>query len=230
MRSLEEQYAEVSERGAAVVSSGRGHRDEPPADGDSRWGISAVLRLPPAVARPIAEFGQSLREPLGFDHIIYPAEELHSTLRSLEAFRADVPVDDEKVDRYVDLLSDLTADLGPIEIAYRGVLPSPVGVLVAGWPADPMRLLRLRAELHESLAVAGLLSGPEQDGPRDLFHASACVFMGPIAEPGAAIGALERNAKREFGTARFDRIEIVRYWRDDQTLGLVSLRELTLAG
>lgn len=230
MRSIDEQYAEVAERGAAVVSSGRGHRDAPPADGDSRWGLSAVLRLPPEVADPIAEFGQSLGESFGADHIIYPADQLHSTLRSLEAFRADVPADDEKVDRYAELIGEVTVGLGPIEIAYRGALASPVGILIAGWPADLPRLRRLRTELHERMSVAGLLSGPERGGPRDLFHASACVFMGPITDPGAAIGTLGLNAERDFGIARFSRIEIVRYWRNDKSLGLVPLRELALAG
>jgi hypothetical protein len=182
------------------------------------------------VGQPISELGQSLREPLGPEHIIYPADQLHSTLRSLEAFRADVPADDRHVDRYVDILGELTADLAPIEIVYRGVLPSPVGVLVAGWPLELGRLRRLRVELHERLAIAGLLSGPEREGPRDLFHASACVFMGAIADPRAATKTLDQNAEREFGTASFSRVEIVRYWRDDDSLGLVPLRRIQLAG
>lgn len=226
--SIEDRYAEVAQRGMDAIASGRGNRDVAPRDGDPRWGISAIFRLAGPPAERISDFAEEARPSLGAHHIFYGSHDLHTTLRSFEGYRAGAGPGDERVEKYVEIVEELTRGLDPIPIEYRGVVASPAGLLIAGWPGDPGGLQHLRDRIHGSLDELGEMTGPEKDAPRQLFHASLCVFMGGIADPAATTALLADHADRGFGTVTFDAIEIVRYRRSEEAVEILPLHRCAL--
>jgi hypothetical protein len=228
--SLPDEYVGVAQRGFEALRTGRGGWDAPPEDGDPRWGLSAILRLGGAVAERLAGVADELKPFVGSHHIWYSETSSHTTLRSFEAHRSNVIAEDENLSRYTSLVAEAVAGRGPIRIAYEGILPSPAGLLVAGHPAGLEEMAQLRSTIHAGLMRGGPLTGPERDGPRTLFHASLCVFMGEIADPGASMELLQSNADRSFGEMEFDEIEIVSYRRTLDSVSIVPWSTIPLSG
>lgn len=210
-------YEAIWSGARAIVSSGAVHVDPLPEPGQPRWGVSAVLRpdLPDAVWRRL----DRLVELLGPGHAVYDPSGVHVTLRSLESYRSHVPVDDDLVRAYASVLASLRAPGGPLRVRFRGIVGTPTGVILCGYPQ--FDLVSLRRRYFAELAERGLTeSGPETrlDGLRDSCHASLVVFGGPLRHPAAAFALLEDARFEDFGVVACDRIEIVRYARDRHTV------------
>jgi 2'-5' RNA ligase len=206
-------------------------RPEPlPQPGDRRWGLSAILR--PAPSSPAVSRAASIAEQIaavaGQHHVLYGLEDLHVTVRSLEGFRVFEPGDDV-VARYIDVVAREIRSMRPLPIHFDGVAPTLSGVIALSSTGSP-KLSALRERLHRDLAALAPVPGPEARRPRRRTHMSLVLFTGPLADAEATAATLADLGDVDLGVARFDRLELVRYERTEQTVRIVPLWAAQLDG
>jgi 2'-5' RNA ligase len=202
-----------------------------PVEGGPRWGVSAVLRAErgsPVVERLVAAT-RAVADQAGPEHVAFDGTLIHVTIRSLEAYRADVGPDDPAIELYARTIAEEVSGEPPFEIRFAGLAPTRSGVVACGWPVDE-RIARLRTRLHERLRDAAPVPGPETERPRDLEHATLLLFGGTLRDPDGTAAALEARRQTAFGTARFDRVELIKTIRTEHTLRFEALRAIELTG
>lgn len=176
-KSLSELYESIWSKGKAALANSQIALDPLPKEGDVRWGLSAVL-LPGAWHADLKACAQELAPILGDGSFIYGPECLHITLRSFEGYREYVAEDDEYMQVYVGAISHALTQMPSMSISLRGLIASPGGVLIKGWPG--MDLQAFRQTVHEYLARTALpMWGPESELSRirTSAHATLSIFQ-----------------------------------------------------
>jgi hypothetical protein len=224
-------YVRMWEEGLPAIRRNDIAPEPLPEHGQRRWGVSAILR-PPAGSEPaagLARAAEALGAAGGGRQIAYGPELLHVTLRSIEGYRGVVAPDDPAVVHYEEVIRAATREISRLEVRFRGVAPMASGVVAQGWPVDDT-LARVRGVAHRRLHAAAPVAGPETRRPRDLAHATLLLFREPLEDPEGMVAELEAWRDVDFGTARFDHIEIVRLERDADSARIVPLRVVSLGG
>lgn len=207
---LQAVYARLGEHGEARLRSGYVSPDVVPTDGAPRWGVSVVARLDGETARELAEAAAMLGSVLGPEHLVHREDTLHVTLRTLEHHRAVVAEDDGLLHGYASALEAAAHGMAPFRIGFAGTIPTPGGVLVAGWP-DGDGVWRLRRRLVNALEERNLAGPPEDGNRRTTAHASLAVFMSADVPIGALFDWQERYRSRRFPTQRVESLQLVQY-------------------
>ncbi|MFJ8046265.1 2'-5' RNA ligase family protein [Kitasatospora sp. NPDC096147] len=220
---LHAKYRDLSSAADRALRSAAHHPDPVPTDGDPRWGLSLVLRIEgevrDALCAELAALAAARRAP----HLVYAPEHLHSTVRSLEGFRDEVPPG--LVDRYAALVREAVAGLPEIEIDFRGLGASEGGVFACGY-AGP-GLTELRERLRRARPASDRPGG-DGDRVRDTAHVSLMVFRPPLVpEPGLADHVAARR-DTAYGTVRVRSLSLVRYRPTADSAGLTELDRITL--
>ncbi len=177
-----------------------------------RWGISVICHFESALASNLERITQQLAQFSGPEQFFYTPATVHTTVSALEFYRAPITPDDERVQRYCTILQRIARQCAPFEIRYQGLTATPIGVLAQGWPLDD-GLQSLRHSLREQLRAHALLTGPEQEEPRQIAHASLIVFSAPLQQPTELATFIEQNRTTYLGTTTINRLELVRYER-----------------
>jgi hypothetical protein len=115
-------------------------------------------------------------------------------------------------------------------ISLRGLIASPDGVLIKGWPG--MDLQAFRQTVHEYLAGTALpIWGPESELSRirTSAHATLSIFQKANEVCPELINFIERHMETDLGEIRFDRVMIVGYRRSATTVELLEYRSLPIS-
>ncbi|GAB1691903.1 2'-5' RNA ligase family protein [Krasilnikovia sp. M28-CT-15] len=212
--------------GDAALRSGTHVPDAIPVHGDPRWGLSVVLRIDGAIAERIAAEAAALAEAGQAPHLVYRPEDLHCTIRSLEGFQDEVP--QTQVDRYADQLRRVTAGLGPLRVAYRGLGGAPGGVFVRGFP--DATLWTLRERLHADQQPHGPWGVPSVDigRIRATAHVSVVVFRPPAVDETKLAEVVSARAEHPFGTVEATSLSLVRYTPTPSAVVMEELARVSL--
>lgn len=225
-RRLEARYHQLWQAGRQALLNGSITADPPPVPGDTRWGLSAVLRprhWPAAVTAGL----QALHDRLAGQALVYDNPHLHLTLASLEAYRAPVPPDDPELRAYVRALDTVGRRCPPLRVRLRGLNATAGGVLLQGWPEFDLQALRLA--LGDAVAQARRDEGlpPRGASPplRDTAHVSLAVFVGPLSDAPSLVAHIEGHRRADWGTLECDTLSLVQYTRGPRSVVLTTLAE-----
>lgn len=227
---LNELYEKIWSKGKIALSNAQIAIDPVPMPGQLRWGLSAVLRpenWPSRLTSCINELAPILAD----GSFIYGPKGLHFTVKSFEGYRENVAEGDEYLQAYIDAISQASSRISPMTISLRGLVASPGGVLIKGWPK--MDLQDFRRTMHESLTHSDLrIWGPESDLSRirTSAHATLSIFHRADAQYADLINFVEKHFATEFGDITFDTIKIVGYRRTTTTVELLEYRSLPILG
>src|SRR6185312_11528690 len=132
--------------------------DPVPLTGSNLWGVSAIVRPHKYTANGLEKVALQLTTFTDQQQIVYDTTTLHTTLRSIEAYRSDIDHHDEKVHAYIEILQTLARQFEPLQIFYQGLTANKTGILAQGWPIGE-KFQALRQAFHQKLDDAHLLSG-----------------------------------------------------------------------
>jgi hypothetical protein len=199
------------------------HKPDPlPAHGDYRWGLSVVFRIDGPVLdalRPELDAMTRLRKS---PHLVYTAENLHSTVRSLEGFQETVPAG--QVEHYVDQLNRVKRGIGPIEVDYVGLSGAPGGIFVCGYPSPALAELRERLH-HDQLPIGPMgVRSVDAERTRTTTHVSLVVFRPPLTDETKLAEYVSARSGAYYGRAMVRSLSLVRY---RPTAESVHMEELT---
>jgi 2'-5' RNA ligase len=228
--SMSDGYEELWTQNLPAFRRNEIHPEPDPVPGDSRWGVSALLRA--SISEPLrslARAAQEIGQAAGDHQVVYGVQDLHVTVRSIEGFREDITPDDPAVERYAQIIEEEVLGDRAFPIRFRGVAPTRSGVIAPGFPAD-RALQRLRERLHPRLAAEAIVTGPESRAPRRLVHASLLLFTDALADPTRTVATLESYRSSDFGIVIFDRIDLVRYERTPTEVRIHRLRRIVIPG
>jgi 2'-5' RNA ligase len=218
---LDERYDAMWNGARHHLSEGTYQGDRPPRDGDSRWGLSLVAKLTDEVAELLAEPLREVRRRQRGSHYVYPPDQLHVTVRSLEGYQRFIPA--EVVDAYVAQIASLLSGLDSFKMAVRGLGATTAGVLARGHP-DPT-LGELRARLHEAARKSGPFQVPGADAERirDIAHVSLNVLRPPGVPEPDLVALVEAARDVRYGSVHVAALSLVRY---DWHVGSMTMTEV----
>ena len=222
----QENYDQLWTRTKERLARGEVTFDPIPDATTRRWGVSVICHFESALASSLESVTRQMARLSGPEQLLYTPATVHTTVSALEFYRAPIAPDDDRVQRYCAILQHIARQFAPFEIRYQGLTATPIGVLAQGWPLDDS-LQRLRHALREQLRAHSLLSGPEQEQPRQIAHASLIVFTSPLQQPAELAAFIEQNRATHFGTTTITTLDLVRYERSTHAalpIPLCSLR------
>jgi hypothetical protein len=220
-------YAAFADRGRATLLDGGQTYDRPLGE-TGRWGVSAVFRPSGDVLDQLADLIAPLRPVLGDGHWIHGPGCLHSTLRALEYYRADISPDDEQIRTYADALEQAARGIPPLELAVRGVSPHHGGALLLLSPLDKTLVTlqdRYDQALHDRDACRF-----DQEHRRDLWNIGLVHFASELTDPAAFVAWCDEHAEVDLGTITFDAVDIVRAHQEPADVRLETLHRTALLG
>lgn len=186
--------------------------DLPPDIGETRWGLSLILRVP--FLPRIAEICPALIERAGTDHFCYGSSNFHMTLRSIEGYRGDISNGDQRARLYAERVAGVLPLLRGLTISLTGITCGNSSVLVQGWPGidlQDFRLALFRALEGVEIPVPGGEISAER--VRNTAHASLLLLNAPLVDPSGFADFIERNRETGFGSFTPDAVELVFYRR-----------------
>ena len=130
----------------------------------------------------------------------------HFTVRALEGYRAEVPLDDPAVARYLSAME--RAGGGPFRISVTGLTLTPGSVMASAEPVD-QAADEFMDRFAEELGPDGWFERPH--GRRDIWYVNLLHFTGDIPEPAKLIDwVTERRAMQPVEVA-VESAELVRF-------------------
>ena len=219
-KSLKLIYERIRSSALPKLESNQLEFEPLPICGEIRWGISFVLqgKLPSDVFNKIEE----VRSLIGDNHTYYDSHSLHFTIRSLEAYRGNVPPNDERVLVYKDVLKNYLGK--KFTVSLRGIISTASGLLLCGYP--DFNLAEMRSTLYDKLNVDDLtLSSPEpyRDKLRNTCHASIVLYGSELTDCSRYIGFLDENFEFDFGEAIELSLGLVHYIRTPNQIKVLRI-------
>nr|SBO91856.1 hypothetical protein BN4615_P1370 [Nonomuraea gerenzanensis] len=194
-------------------------------EGAPRWGLGAVLRPEGEVVDRLTALAATIDAP---GHWVHGGRTLHVTLRSLEPYRARIPVHDPLRRAYAAALEEAAQGLPSAQVRLAGVSAHQGGILVGARPEDEtLAALRKRyAHALESRGVRDL----EHGRVRDLWYVSLVHFAAPLTNARELVQWCDAHADADLGTAELRTAEIVQFVHTGHGVRVESLERAVLGG
>ncbi|WP_282611203.1 hypothetical protein [Pelagibius sp. Alg239-R121] len=225
--SLKEIYDGIWSRARDKALRNEMASDLPPDVGETRWGLSFVLRVP--FLNCIEALSTDLIARAGPGHLCYDAGNFHMTLRSLEGYRGAIAQDDDHALLYVERVIDLLPMLRGLTITLRGLTCGNSSALVQGWPdgdLQPFRLALFHALEDVEIAIPSGEVSPER--VRNTTHASLLLMNGKLSDPAGFARIIDDNRATNFGSFTPDAVELVCYRRTAQSIGVEPIASIPI--
>ncbi|MEV0622943.1 hypothetical protein AB0I81_57165 [Nonomuraea sp. NPDC050404] len=218
-------FAEFRAKGRAALLSGRATHDTVMVEGAGRWGTTALLRPQGEIVDRMTELVSTLDAP---GHWVHRGPTLHITLRTLEAYRSDIPPDDPLRRACAEALARAADGLPPARARLTGVSPHGGGIVLGVRPDDDT-LATLRKRFAHALGTRGVRDY-ERGRVRDRWYVSLVHFARPLTNPGEIVEWCDAHADTDFGPATLPTAEIVRYAHTGTGIHVDSLEQVRLTG
>jgi 2'-5' RNA ligase len=211
--------------GRAAVLEGCHRREDAPWV-TRRWGLSVVAIIEGDAAAALDRLTGEASEVAGAGHWQSARRgRAHVTVRALAPF-SHAAADPVVVARYVAALE--RAATNPFELTLDGMVLSPAGVLLRcgapGGEADATR-----ARFGEALGADGWLEDEMFANGRDpIWYLTLLHFAGPIADPDALVGWVERQGEVALGSVRVDALSLCRWDLDEHGMAPTVLASVGL--
>lgn len=220
-------YEAFRDRGRAALLAKESTYDRPLGE-TGRWGVSAVFRPSTDVLDKLAGLTAELHDVLGDGHWIHGPGCLHSTLRALEHYRADIPPDDPDIQAYAEALDQAARGIPPFELAVRRVSPHQGGALLLLSPLDKT-LVTLQERYDQALHDRGACRF-DSEHRRDLWNIGLVHFVKPLTRPDEFVAWCDEPRDLGLGTISFDAVDIVRAHQEPGDVRLETLHRTALLG
>jgi hypothetical protein len=220
-------FVELFERGRDAFLSGEVPSQKPPLDGGGRWGITAVLRPDPTVARRMGRVTAEAMAVAGDSH--WPtgaAASSHFTVRTLEKHRSFVPEGDARVTRYQRALRQAAGRVGSIRLELTGLTLTPASVMLCASPSGPTAE-RFAECLEEELADDAWF---EAGFHRDIWYANLVHFTGLPADPRALVEWVANRRNLDLGSSVHTCAHLVAWKFNDRHMVPATLGRAELSG
>lgn len=174
---------------------------------DTRRGLTLLIPLAPAVAHAATEALAALRpqEPALY---YYPAPDLHLTLLTPLTGQPGQQLSPARAQAYAAAIGEALHGASAFDIEFNGLTLVPAGVLLQGYPAPALQLLRER--VRAGLLAAGL---PVKERYLSVSaHVTAVRFPQVPAQPAALADYVQ--ARRELPVGRQRVAELLLVWND----------------
>jgi hypothetical protein len=222
----DEEYRRVTERGLRALDSGKMELDQIPIEGSTRWGLSLVYR-PSNLFMAIQPLCRQLRESIRTQIFLYDESNLHVTIRSIEGFRSIDHVENDTFERYIQKLRVHGNLIRRIRISFRGIAPTPSGIIIKGYPNE--HLQELRWLLFRNIGGdAAIVRSPETsiERMRRSAHASLLIYEENPRDLELIKGMIQRWGESEFGTESIETLALVAYERAPGVVKLVKFADI----
>lgn len=202
--------------------------DLPPDIGETRWGLSLVLRVP--FLESIAEICPALIARAGPGHFCYDSRNFHMTLRSIEGYRGDIPGGDRRALLYAERIAGVLPQLRGLSVTLQGLTCGNSSVLVQGWPSIDLQAFRL-ALFHALEGIEISVPGGEisAERVRNTAHASLLLLNAPLADPAGFADFIVQHRDLSFGAFAPEAAELVFYRRTRTETFVETLASLPIA-
>lgn len=176
-------------------------------DGDKRRGLSVIARPDRDVLGRLTAVLGELAELEPAQYLYRPAE-IHLTVLTLvkssdqfESRRRDIP-------QFEDITRRLAMDTPPIDVSFTGLMATPDGVIVKGYPRDGT-LREFRDRLRAEIQAAGL--GASMDIPYaiKIAHCTILRFRTPLNNLATFRNKLNGLSDIPLGTVAIGQIDLV---------------------
>lgn len=203
-------FGRLFAEGRAALLAGAHQVQFAPADGDPRWGVSAILRPDPDATAEIERVALEAASVVGPDHWLPGcAATAHLTVRArLEPHRAAIPDDDPLAARYATALRKAASDPRPMSFTLTGLTLTPVSVMACAAPAGSAAD-ELADAFADQLAAAGL---PGIGRPGDIWYVNLVYFTGPVRDAAALVDWVAARRDVAITDLRVTEIQLTR-WR-----------------
>ncbi|MCM2578357.1 hypothetical protein [Streptomyces meridianus] len=143
-----------------------------PCDGDSRWGLSVLLRPDTVTAACLDRLAAEAGAVAGKAHWPTGAgSSSHFTVRTLEPYRSQVPADDPALGRHGRAMRAAATGVPPVRLRLTGLTLTPGSVMACAEPVDGAAG-RLADALGED--------GRYETVKRDIWYANVLHFAAPL--------------------------------------------------
>ncbi|WP_415950941.1 hypothetical protein [Streptomyces sp. KLOTTS4A1] len=201
-----DRFEELFDLGRGAILARRVPGQVPPGDGDSRWGLTVLLRPDETAAGHMERLTKEAMAVAGAAH--WPtgdAVSSHFTIRTLERHRTHIPAGDEAVERYQAALHAASKQTGAIRLRLTGLTLTPGSVMLCARPMDASidRFAR---------ALADALGGDawfEADLHRTIWYSNLVHFTEPPQGPEALLAWVAARRRLELGVTMHTQAELV---------------------
>lgn len=202
-------FDQLFTEGAAALADGSHGIQVVPAEGDRRWGVSAVLRPDPGAAASLEALAREAAAVAGDGHWLTGAVgNSHLTVRALEHPRDGIRDDDPHVARYAEALHTAATGIRPLTFDVVGLTLTPLSVMACAIPADESAD-RLSAAYTAALGPDAWL---DKAFRRDIWYLNILHFAARVPDPRALIGWVAERRESAPIRLRVTEVEIAA-WR-----------------
>lgn len=221
---LDELYNNINQQGILAIKNHQEQLDKYllAPETDLRRGLTIINRLPAHIRRNIMFCIQKLAtvEPVQY---FYPASDLHITVIDLIAAnnKFDLPVAEKE--KYIEVLSQIVAQVNPIHWKLKGIIASPGAFLVKGYYSH--ELLDLRNLIRKELPANNLVLQERYQTVSG--HVTFARFTKPLQESRQLLDVLAEMKTIDLGQFTTNTLDLVVhdwYNRSPQLISKLPLR------
>jgi hypothetical protein len=220
-----ERFEELFEQGRDAVLAGTVPEQDPPAEGDLRWGLTVVVRPEESVARRIEHVTEEAMAVAGDMH--WPtgaAISSHFTIRTLECFRTNIPDGDIPVARYLAALREASKQVDAFRLKLTGLILTPRSVMLCASPVGGV-IERFACALASALGDDAWF---EAQLHRNIWYSNLVHFTEPPRDPQGLVEWVAARRRMDMGSSLHTHAGLVA-WKFNgrhvvpQTLGTAEL-------
>lgn len=222
-----EAFDRLSVLGREALLAGEHEVDAPPVDGGRRWGVSVIIRPDRDGASRLDELTAVARATTGGSQwATGSAATAHVTVRTLEPHRATIPAADAAIERSRAALARAACRCAPVRLELRGLLVTPISVMLRCVPLDETADL-----LSQALAVELGDDGWYEAGRRrDIWYLNLVHFASPVGHPRELLEWVEQRRELSVGTMSADCAELVCWDFNGERMVPVTISSMPLGG
>lgn len=192
---------------------------------DTRRGITLLVRPSDEVKSNIKHFLAELMTALPGQYY-YPDSDIHMTVMSIISCYAGFGLKQIKSSDYINIISDCLADIGELQIKFKGITASASSIMVRGFP-DNDHLTKLRNRLRDSFKHSDLEQSLDKRYKIQTAHLTIARFKNEVENVDSLLDILHKYGQFDFGYTPATEYELVFndwYQRKDNTVILSSFK------
>jgi 2'-5' RNA ligase len=174
---------------------------------DTRRGITLLARLSLPVQEHVRLFLNELAN-ICPNQYYYPEPDMHLTIMSIVSCRQGYMFDENKIQKYMDVLASALAESPKLMVNFSGITASNTGVMLAGH-TDKVQLEKLRCTIRTTIKNSGLEHSMDSRYKIETAHSTIMRFTHPVKETQQLLKFLQENHHRQFGEMQVNSLELV---------------------
>lgn len=174
---------------------------------DTRYGLTLRAVPSPAVKVSVTQALADIQSAAAGSYF-YPPSDLHITVLSVISCYPGFALDAINLEEYMGTIENVTENVTPFRIQFRGITASPSCILIQGFPEDN-QLNNLRDNLRRAFNQSELQHSIDKRYELQTAHMTVIRFRQPPDQPEQFIEKLRAYRDVDFGSYIIDELELV---------------------